>query len=105
MPIPQSAMVQQPADQPLLLHLTANELEMLNWIAGRANCSAATLVEAFIADLCGSWRSGGSDERESAFSWFVRRGFVGEYLYQPEAVRWRGDEEAADVRGKEEKEG
>lgn len=85
--------VEEP-DQSLMLKLTAHEIDMLVWLGQRAGLnSPAELVEGFIADFTGSWRTNGSDERRMAFDWFNRCGYVGEHIFAAEATEWRTDEE------------
>ena len=90
-------MINRPVEEPdlsLTLKLTAHEMDMLTWLAQRAELeSPAELVERFVADFTGSWRTNGSDEREMAFSWFNRCGYVGEHILATEATQWRTDEE------------
>lgn len=76
-----------------MLKLTAHEIDMLIWLAQRAGLrSPDELVEGFIADFTGSWRTNGSDERRMAFNWFNRCGY-GEHIFAAEATEWRTDEE------------
>jgi hypothetical protein len=59
--------------------LTPHEAALLEWLAQRSDnpqMGVADLIEAFVADLVGSWRNGGSDEREYAFAWWKRRCFT-----------------------------
>lgn len=78
----------------LTIHLTAAEMEMLQWLARASvarELTPAKLVEDFVADLTGSWRTGGSDERERAFDWYKRRGYPEDWPPQHEARVWRED--------------
>lgn len=86
--------VEEPS-QSLSLSLTASEMEMLQWLTQKAELdSPAELIEDFVADLTGSWRNGGSDERCFTFDWFKRRGYVGgdEYPLANEALDWQEEE-------------
>jgi hypothetical protein len=68
---------------------TPDEADLLAWLAAKAGLdSPASLIEAFVGDLAGGARSGGSDERELAFSWYKRR-FTTEPISASEAVLWR----------------
>jgi len=59
-----------------MLKLKAHEINMLTWLAQKSwTHSPAELVEGFIADFPGSWRTNGSDERQMVFNWFNRRGY------------------------------
>lgn len=62
----------QDADQATTIHLTPHELETLQKLVVKDGdtLSPTELIEAFVADLTGSWRTNGSDEREYAFAWF-----------------------------------
>ena len=52
--------VEEP-DQSLMLKLTAHEINMLTWLSQKARLhSPAELVEGFIADFTGSWRTNGA---------------------------------------------
>lgn len=90
---------EQPADQSITSTLTADEADMLTWLGQHADppLHAADLLACFAADLAGSWRNGGSDERETAFAWYKRRGFSADldiFVYT-EARRFRADAEEA----------
>ncbi len=83
------------SNQSLSLNLTPSEMEMLRWLAQKADLdSPSELLEAFAADLTGSWRNGGSDERWYAFDWFKRHygGSVGEHPLAHEAALWRNEQ-------------
>ena len=83
-------------NQSLSLNLTPSEIEMLQWLAQKADLnSPSKLLEAFAADLTGSWRNGGSDERWYAFDWFKRHfgASVEEYPLAHEAALWRNEQD------------
>lgn len=79
--------VEEP-NQSLVLKLTLHEIEMLQWLTQKTGLnSPSELIEGFVADFTGSWRNGGSDEREYAFARFNRRGYVGEHVFVTEATK------------------
>ncbi|GEM_PF-2040592 len=60
----------------LPLTITTEEHAGLHVVATRERISITGLLEAFIADVTGSARSGGSDERDYAAAWVQRRLFT-----------------------------
>ena len=78
----------QDADQATTIHLTPHELETLQKLVVKDGdtLSPTELIEAFVADLTGSWRTNGSDEREYAFAWFKWR--ASDYIEAVDALDW-----------------
>ncbi len=66
---------EQEADREIKILLTPHEHETLQNLIARdgESLSVAQLLQSFAADLTGSWRTNGSDERRIAFEWFKRR--------------------------------
>lgn len=83
-----------PIDRTITITLSADEVNLVQWLAQETKTTPEHLLADFVADLASSNRSGGSDERECAFAWFKRRGYAGRYLYQSEAASWRDDVES-----------
>lgn len=57
----------------IIVSLTVCEKRSLEEIAGNHNASPSELLAAFVADLVGSERAGGSDERMYASDWLCRQ--------------------------------
>ena len=57
----------------LTIELTAQELKRLENLGKECNMPAANIIAIFVADLTGSERSGGSDERLFADQWLERQ--------------------------------
>jgi len=55
------------------ISLTEEEHEALLRIAAEHDAGPGALLAAFAADLTGSYRSGGSDERMLAADWLLRQ--------------------------------
>ncbi len=59
----------------LKIELTDDEVKDIFEKAGRAGISPEELIARFVSDLTCGCRSGGSDERDYASSWYDRSGF------------------------------